>query len=201
MRHILKLLAFPLLFLFLGCSTTAPAISEYRISTDLTTKVFTQSGCKKESLKIAQAFSSSDLMTQSMSYGQGSFKQFRFSQAQWAQSPNRAITSELLSYITAINLFKNVQISKSRSKTGFLLETNIEDFMQYFSEDEKESYVKIVISLTLIDTQANSVLHSTSLSKQVKVNSVNAEGGVRALNQALNEVVVESGEWLGGICK
>ena len=196
----LKLLIVPLLFLFAGCSTTAPAISEYRINANLKAKEFSQTGCKDNSLKIAQAFSSSDLMIQSMSYGEGDFKQFQFSESQWADSPNRAITSEILSYIKKTKLFKNVQTSKSRSKNRFLLEINIEDFMQYFSEDTKNSYVKVVIALTLIDTKTNDVLSTETFTKRVEVENINAEGGVKSLNKALNDVIAESGEWLGRVC-
>ena len=187
--------------MFLGCSTTAPAVSEYRISTDLSAKEFTQSGCKEHSLKIAQAFSSSNLMTQNMSYGEGAFKQYVFSESQWAKSPNRSVTSELLSYINSSHLFKNVQISKSRSRNGLLLETNIVEFMQYFSEDEKSSHAKASIVLTLIDTKSNAVVATKSFSSRVEVESMNAEGGVVALNAALKSVIIESGEWLGDVCK
>ena len=191
----------PLLYIFTACSTTVPAISEYRINTNLTTKEFTQHGCKDNSLKIAQAFSSSNLMTQSMRYGEGDFKQYTFRESQWAESPNRAITSEFLAYIKNSNLFKNVQISKSRSKNGLLLETNIVDFMQYFSADEKSSYSNVSIVLTLIDTKSNSVLATQSFSSRVEAKELSAEGGVVALNAALKSVVIEGGEWLAGVCK
>ena len=189
------------MFLFLGCSTKTPVVSEYRINTEIKTKEFMQTGCKEKSLKIAQAFSSSDLMTRSMNYAQGDVKRFRFTQSQWAESPNRGITSELLLYTKATKLFKNVQISKSRSRNGMLLETNIVDFMQYFSEDSKESHVNVSLSLTLIDTVSNTVVSTRTFVKKMKVDTVNAEGGVRVLNEALEDVVVECGEWLAGICK
>jgi len=191
----------PLIYIFLGCSTTVPAISEYRIDTNLSAKTFNQKLCKEKSLKIAQAFSSSTLMTQSMSYGEGDFKQYTFRESQWAESPNRAVTSEILSYIDSSNLFKNVQISKSRSKNTLLLETNIADFMQYFSADEKSSYSNVSIVLTLIDTKSNRVLASKSFSSRVEVKELSAEGGVVALNKALRSVVVESAEWLSDICQ
>ena len=191
----------PLIYIFLGCSTTVPAISEYKIKTDVIAKQFPQSGCKKESLKIAQAFSSSNLMTRSMGYGQGDYKQFSFSESQWAESPNRTVTSEILAYVNETGLFNNVQTSKSRSENGLLLETNIEEFMQYFSEDAKESYVNVVITLTLIDTKTNKVLSAKSFDRKVEVSTMNAEGGVIALNKALNDVIVQSGEWLGSVCK
>lgn len=198
-----KLLLIALItFLFAGCSTSTPAVSEYRINIEPSSSyLFTQTGCKEQSLKVAQAFSSTSLMTQDMNYGEGAHKQYTFTQSQWAESPNRAISAEILEYIKSTELFKNVQISKSRSKNGLLLETNIEDFMQYFSADEKESFVQVRINLTLIDVKTSRVLATKTFDSRVEVESINAEAGVQHLNIALKSILDESGEWLGEVCK
>jgi len=188
-------------FLFIGCSTTTPAISEYRINVKPTSSAFTQTGCKEKSLKVAQAFSSTSLMTHDMNYGQGTHKQYKFTQSQWAESPNRAISTEIVEYLKSTKLFKNVQISKSRSKNGLILETNIEDFMQYFSEDEKESFVSVRINFTLIDVKTSRVLATQTFESNIKVDSINAEAGVENLNIALEKVLNNSGKWLSEVCK
>jgi len=188
-------------FLLVGCSTTTPAVSEYRINVESLPLVSTQTGCKKESLKIAQAFSASSLMTHAMNYGQGTHKQYKFTQSQWAESPNRAISAKLAEYLKSTKLFKNVQISKSRSKNGLLLETNIEDFMQYFSEDEKESFVNVRINLTLIDIESSKVIATKTFESQMNVESVNADAGVQNLNIALENVLKSSTQWLNEVCK
>ena len=188
-------------FLFIGCSTTTPAISEYRINVKSTTSAFTQMGCKEDSLKVAQAFSASSLMTHDMNYGQGMHKQYKFTQSQWAESPNRAITTEIVEYLKSTKLFKNVQISKSRSKNGLILETNIEDFMQYFSEDEKESFVSVRINLTLIDVKTSKVLATKTFESKIEVDGINADTGVKNLNIVLEKVLNSSGKWLSEVCK
>lgn len=197
----IKLLLIGLAILISGCSTSTPAVAEYRINVEPSSTEFTVEGCKKKSLKIAQAFSSSSLMTLDMKYGQGNHKQYTFTQSQWAESPNRAITAEVLEYIKSTKLFKNVQISKSRSKNGLLLETNIEDFMQYFSEDEKESFVGVSINLTLIDVKTSKVLATKTFKSKIKVSDLNAGTGVKYLNSALKNVLDESGVWLSEVCK
>ncbi|MEA3370865.1 MAG: ABC-type transport auxiliary lipoprotein family protein [Campylobacterota bacterium] len=188
-------------FLFIGCSTTVPAVAEYRINTLSPDTAFNESGCKKQSLKIAQAFSSSSLMSNKMSYGLGTHKQYKFTESQWAESPNRAISAAVLEYVKSTELFNSVQISKSRSKNGLLMETNIEEFMQYFSADEKESLVRAKINLTLIDAQASKVLASKTFTSEVEVEELNADKGVIALNRALQNILEESGEWLSGVCR
>ena len=200
MSYKLLLIAF-ITFLFVGCSTTIPAVSEYRINIASSPSVFAQTGCKEQSLKIAQAFSSSSLMTQNMSYGQGNHKQYAFTQSQWAESPNRAISTEILEYVRSTKLFKNVQISKSRTVNGLLLETNIDDFMQYFSEDEKESFVLVRINLTLIDVKTSKVIATKTFYSRMEVDNINADDGVKNLNIALKNVLDESAEWFGEICK
>lgn len=197
----IKLLLIGLAILISGCSTSIPAVAEYRINVEPSSTEFTVEGCKKKSLKIAQAFSSSSLMTLDMKYGQGNHKQYTFTQSQWAESPNRAITAEVLEYIKSTKLFKNVQISKSRSKNGLLLETNIEDFMQYFSEDEKESFVGVSINLTLIDVKTSKVLATKTFKSKIKVSDLNAGTGVKYLNSALKNVLDDSGVWLSEVCK
>jgi len=188
-------------FLLVGCSTTTPAVSEYRINVETMPSAFTQTGCKEDSLKIAQAFSSTSLMTHDMNYGQGTHKQYTFTQSQWAESPNRAISAEILEYIKSTKLFKNVQISKSRSKNGLVLETNIEDFMQYFSDDEKESFVQVRINLTLIDVKTSKVLATKTFESKIEVDSINSDAGVKQLNIALENVLKSSGEWFSEVCE
>jgi len=190
-----------IIFLFVGCSTTTPAVSEYRINVESTASTFTQTGCQEESLKVAQAFSPTSLMTHEMNYGQGSYKQYKFTQSQWAESPNRAISAEIVEHIKSTKLFKNVQISKSRSKNGLLLETNIEDFMQYFSEDEQESFVSVRISLTLIDVETSKVVATKTFKSKIEVDSIDADAGVKHLNIALENILKSSGEWLSEVCR
>jgi cholesterol transport system auxiliary component len=187
-------------FLLSGCTTTKPSITEYRV----VAKTFKAQGvvdsCKEKSLKIAQAFSSSSLMSLKMDYVQEESKIFSYSQARWNESPNHSVTMEILKEIRDSKLFKNVQISKSRSKNSWILETNIEDFLQYYSDDLKESYSNVVIILTLIDSKSNNVISTKTFSSKIKSETLNAEGGVKALNIALSSILEQNIEWLNGVC-
>ncbi|MFA6191640.1 MAG: ABC-type transport auxiliary lipoprotein family protein [Sulfurimonas sp.] len=189
------------ILLFSGCSTMHPSKSEYRLNSNMPTKILSQAGCANKSLKVAEAFSSSTLMALDMNYVQGINKQFAYSQAQWSISPNHAITDKLLELIRDANLFKSVQVSKSRSKNDLILETNIEDFMQYYSEDFRESYSNVVITLTLIDATTNSVVSTKTFSSKVAAKSLDSEGGVIALDSALYDVLSQINEWFSKVCK
>ncbi|MCK4973694.1 MAG: membrane integrity-associated transporter subunit PqiC [Sulfurimonas sp.] len=197
MKKILILLSIVLLS---GCVTTKPSITEYRVVAKTSKAQSVVDGCKEKSLKIAQAFSSSSLMSLKMDYVQEESKIFSYSQAHWNESPNHSVTKEILKKIRDSKLFKNVQISRSRSKNSWILETNIEDFLQYYSEGLKDSFAKVIISLTLIDSKTNSVIATKTFNSKVNTNTLDAEGGVEALNKALSDILTQNIEWLNGVC-
>lgn len=189
-----------IIYFLSACTVVTPHISEYIIDPVLEKNNYV-SVCNKHSLKVLQSFSSSSLMSTQMYYVLGDYKRDTFTQSQWAESPNRAITNRIVSMLQSSKIFATVQVSKSRTKSDLFLETNIEDFTQYFSINEKKSYVKAVITMTLINAKTKNILDSKTFEKQVITKSIDAEGGVVALNRALLEILVESKQWLAGACK
>lgn len=184
-----------------GCITTkVPSKSEYRINTNVVTPKSDAKNCKDVSMKIAQAFSPSALMSNSMMYAQGNFKQYKYSQALWAQTPNSIVSAKFLKLIRESKLFKSVQTSKSRSNNDLLLEINIEDFMQYFDEKSTLSYANISLSLTIIDMKSNKVMASKLFTSKVATKTLNAQGGVDALSSALNNILQDTNIWMNGVC-
>jgi len=198
MRYILLVFS---LVVFLGCSRVAPSVTEYKIVTDINTKTLNAKSCRDKSLKVAQAFSSSSLMSQQMNYTKGLTKQYRYSQAEWSESPNLAISAEFLKHIQKADIFKSVLSSKSRSKSDMILEINIEDFMQYFSEDESRSYVNVALTLSLLDRKNSQVLATKNFRLTSDVEVLNADGGVQMLNKTLQKTLQQSMGWLDGVCK
>lgn len=187
--------------LFAGCSTVVPPKVEFRVNPKMPQKKLGAMSCKDNSLKIAQAFSPSSLMSQDMNYALGSEKQYIYSKSQWASTPNRAITNMYLKLLREADVFNSVQVSKSRSRSDYVLEINIEDFMQYFSEDSSSSHAKVLITLSFIDTGSSTVFATKTFSSEVEVESLDAQGGVEALNSALGNVLVQSNEWFGEVCR
>ena len=186
---------------FVSCTTIQPHIEEYRISPQLHLETSKAQKCSNKSLKVGQTFSSNLLMSMDMNYGVGTYKLNSFNQSQWALSPNRAINAEIAKILRESNLFKNVQISKSRSKTDYYLESNIEDFMQYFSEDEKSSFVNVRISMSLIERKTGEVIATKIFSKRLQTKELNAASGVEELNRALKDVLSESALWFDELCQ
>ncbi len=189
------------LILLGGCSTTHPSVTEFRIQTQVAKHDTSSKECSQKSLKVAQTFSPASLMSLDMSYAVGGNKQFLYTQSQWSMPPNKAVSAEVLKHIREHKLFKNVQVSQSRSTSDLVLETNIEDFMQYFNADKTESYANVVVSFSLIDFKSAKVLDTQTFSSKIKVKSLDAQGGTQALNEALTDIIAQSVIWLDGICK
>ena len=184
-----------------ACSFKEPYKKQYTL--DVQTEAPTQRGmmCQDKSLKVSQAFSSNRLMDRQMSYIEGAYREYAFSESEWAQSPNSIITQKLISSIRQSGLFKSVEGYKSRSKSDYLLESTIEEFVQYYSEDAKHSYVKAVMHFVLIDAKSSEVISSKSLSKKIELQSLKADEGVSALSKALSEIFKEKNIWLSEECR
>ena len=198
MRELLIILG----LLLSGCATVKPTITDYKIFTKTVQNSNSSSnGCKDKSLKIAQAFSPSSLMSLNMDYMESDNRVFSYSQSQWQESPNDAITFELLKNIRSAGIFSSVEASKSRSKSSWILETNIEEFLQFYTKDMKSSYVNVAVTLTIIDTKTNSVVSTKTFSSKADAKTLDAQGGVEALSAALSEVISQNIEWLERVCK
>jgi cholesterol transport system auxiliary component len=189
-------------FLLVGCSSVEPIVVEYKISTpSLESQNGLSRGCVDKSLRVSQAFGSSSLMSSKMKYIEDNHKIYAYSQAEWVNSPNQEVSAQLVKVLRESKLFKSIQNSKSRSISDFILETNIDDFMQYYSKDLKNSYANVAITLSLIDAKSNRVVASESFAKRVDVQSLDALGGVEGLNSALDSVLHESIIFLNGACQ
>jgi len=197
----MKLISIIIIFILSGCTTVKLSITEYKIVVDSPNIKSNVDGCRDKSLKISQAFSSNSLMSLKMDYAQDKSKIFSYSQAHWSESPNHSITMNLLKEIRDSGFFKNVQISKSISRNNWILEINIEDFLQYYSEDLKKSFAKVAINLTLIDSKNNTIIATKTFVSKVDVKTLNADGGVEALSSAFSNILTQNLEWLNEVCK
>lgn len=190
-----------LLFFITGCTVKTAPITEYKINTNVQNTNVQKSKYIDKSLKVSQAFSSNSLMTLKMNYIQGTTKKYYYNESQWSQSPNKAVTKQMIKMLREAKLFSSVQVAKSRSKSDLILEIYVEDFMQYYNEDLTKSYVNIAMTLTLIDSKNNQVIASKAFDSKSQTKSLDAKGGVDALNKALENILEKNANWLGEISK
>ncbi len=191
-----------ILIVFLaGCTVTKPHISEYTLAPMLQKQEYISKSCKEKSLKIGQVFSSNSLMSHKMKYITDKYQESVFTQSEWARSPNRLISDELIKGIRSSGLFANVSSFKSRAKTDLLLETHVEKFIQYFEQESEKSYVEVVITLNLINTKKSKSISHATFNSKLDTLSVDAKGGVVALNSALSNVLLKTNDWLEDVCR
>ncbi|MBL0707673.1 MAG: membrane integrity-associated transporter subunit PqiC [Sulfurimonas sp.] len=198
----IKIFVFSFVLIVLsGCMITKSPVAQYQLSVEPLSEIDTSSGCKDKSLKVSQAFSSSSLMSLDMNYIEDKNKIYSYSQSQWNDSVNQEVTSHILKVLRTSKLFKNTQNSKSRSRSDLILEINIIEFMQYFTDESKKSYVNIEISITLIDEKTAQVVATSSFSSKKKVDTLDASGGVIAFDEALRDILTQGVNFLNRICR
>lgn len=198
MRFILVIF---LVFMFFGCATKLPIATKYKIDSETEIQKIQNSKCSKESLKVLQSFSSSMLMSKKMYYVEDGNKIYPYAEALWANTPNRIVSNELFKMLRESNLFNAVIDSKSRTNTSWVLESKVEDFMQYYENNLSSSYVKVTVDLTLIDSKTLQVVATKVFKSKIKVRTLNAEGGVEAFNIALIEILNDSSLWMVKQCQ
>jgi cholesterol transport system auxiliary component len=140
-------------------------------------------------------------MTQRLYYGVGQYKQFAYTQAAWSDTPQKKIGDLYVALLREREIFQSVHSYRSNVLTDRTLEIVVDDFMQYYDEDYKNSHAKVGLTLTLIDTAAKKPLATKSFKARKQAPSLDAQGGVDALNEALQEVMEASALWLEGECK
>ncbi len=188
------------IILLTGCAVKQPYITEYKIETEKFSKTPTSQLCKGKTLKVNLAFSDNTLMGTKMNYIVGKHKQYSFSKARWNIPVNQIVTSHLTDMIDQLDLFKSVQSYKSITNDDYVLQTDIKDFRQYFSEDLRSSYGKAVLHISLIDKQSNTILDSKTFSSVIPSETLDSYGGVRSLNKAFVNILNEASFWLKDIC-
>jgi len=186
------------LFFVSGCATKTPAVTQYALV--LQGDKYTQtSSCKGESLKVLKSFSDTTLMDTKMYYASG-LEVNNYHQSQWVRSPNTMVSEMLLQNIRNAHLFQSVVGYNSRVQTKYVLESRLDEFMQYFSNDMKRSYVVVQLSLALVRKEGLDLVKAKTFRTKVDVTTLNASGGVQALEGAMQKVMHEVVIWLSGAC-
>ncbi len=184
-----------------GCTVTQPYVLEYKIAPKTSKKISDAKMCKAKSLKVAQVFGRPQLMSQSMHYSKGKYEEYTFTESKWSTTPAVAISASLVESIRSQNIFSSVSSARSRSRSDFILESNVEEFMQYFNSENNSSSARVAVDMSLIDTKHNKIIKSKKFTKELSVETLDAHAGVNALNSALSGILDESNVWLEGICE
>ncbi len=197
----MKIILVLLSMFFTACTVATPHVSEYTLEPLVKHEEYIAKSCKEKSLKVGKVFSSNTLMSHKMNYIASEYEVSAFTQSKWSRTPNRAISDELVKSIRSSEIFTNISTYKSRAKSDLLLEAHVEKFIQYFDTVNDKSYVEVHLTLNLLSTKDSTSMAHATFSTKVDTGSVNARGGVVALNIALSKILLETNIWLNGVCK
>lgn len=196
-----KILFYTAFLLFVsGCSVTTPSVTEYRIDpkVEITGK---QGSCAKRSIEITPLFVNNSLNNTTMRYGIGAYQEYAFTQSAWADAPSKMIANKLANVLENSGLFHGVYSYKSAHQGDLVLELSVNTFIQSFDEKQEHSQAKLDISMNLFDKKSAQLIAAKKFTKVIQTKTLDASGGVGALNLALGETLLESVDWLAKRCQ
>lgn len=179
-----------------GCSSVEPTAKEYILSPKTEVAQTQQSRFADAVVRVAQPYGPESLFSQNMYYVEDNLQQYYYSASQWAESPKSMITQKILQMLRETKVFGFVLSPASKVATEYLLETRVDNFKQYFQKRDRESYVIVSITFTLSNARKHTVVMSKTFHVKQEVTQLNAEGGVKALNEALKRVLDEAAVWI-----
>ena len=192
-----------LAFLGTGCSfqTTVPAKNEYRLDVKTLREVYSSKECQTKVLQVVNIDSYDPVQSRGIYYAIGDYELFTYSKSNWQGIPSKAIKNALITALRQSGIFKDAASNRSNVQADLVLEYSVEDFMQYFTTDLKESKVTVKIHFSLLDAKNSKLLASNTIEQTLPSDTLDAIGGVKALSRALGEVLKENTTWLDTTCK
>lgn len=148
-----------------------------------------------KTLKISLPKSTKEIRKNKILYAKTMHQREAYAYSRWSDTPNHMIEHFLVTLLNQKELFKAVIPSTSEAKAEWILESTIEDFYHSFNK-ENQSFGVVKIRFFLINQKDKKVISKHFFSAKVPAPSLNAEGGVKALNTALLQIGNELISWL-----
>ena len=197
-QHIL--ISFILSVILGGCVTVStPAIDVYTIDTTCEANNSTQRKTKSPKiLKVLEPRSSTSIASQHILYQKNEFTQNPYAYSAWNDAPNKMLGSLFLSCISKNSIFTAVLPSRSKGKSDFLLESMLLDFYHNVNIDgSSEGRVRIVFYL--IEKKNGRVIATKEFFSKVDSNTLDAKGGVKALNDSSKSIALTLTQWISSL--
>lgn len=183
-----------------GCATyIAPATSSYTINTSCAaTTSSSEMARSPRILKIAIPESTASISSRDILYQEGTFAQNPYAHSRWNETPDRMLHNLFLSCLGNSPVFTTVLPSYSKGKADYLLESTLLEFYHYINGDGS-SEGRVRIMFYLIATTTGQVVASTEFTSAIGARSLDARGGVGALNEASSTIAAHLTQWLSSL--
>lgn len=183
-----------------GCAiNTVPAIDSYTINISCEMDRSSEPMVKlSKVLKISIPKSTTAIMSQDILYQEKEFIQNPYAHSRWSDSPNKMLASLFLFCVNKNSVFKSVLPSYSKGKADFLLESTLLEFYHHVNPDGS-SEGRVRAGFYLIESQSGEVVAINEFYSKVDAETLDAKGGVRALNEASKLVAISLTQWLSSL--
>lgn len=185
--------------IFFGCSTiTTPPITRYTLLQDSST---THSSAQTSyTLKLSNTKAPYSLSSKSLLYLKDPQEIGAYLYSQWNDAPSALIDAYIATSLAESQLFTTLLPKSSTLQSDLLLESSLTSFYHRI-HDDKTSDGYIDITYVLIDQKTKKMVANKRFVITAPAPSLDAKGGVTALNVATHELSIQSIAWLTTIMK
>lgn len=183
-----------------GCATiTVPAMDSYTINISCATDKPSEKKAKfSKVLKVSIPKSTTAIMSRSILYQEKEFVQNPYAHSKWNDTPNKMLSSLFLSCLNKSSIFNAILPSYSKGKSDFLLESTLSEFYHHVNSDGS-SEGRVRIEFYLIEPENGRVIATNGFFSRISSKTLDAKGGVRALNDASQSVALRLSQWLSSL--
>jgi cholesterol transport system auxiliary component len=122
-----------------------------------------------------------------------------YSRAQWISAPPQLVL-RMLENTLSKGTWKAVIGPDSNESADLILHVQLLEFQQIFTAPDK-SYGALSARVTLSDNHTNRVIAQTEMDYKVPAPHADVDGGVEALNRAVNKLMASIPQWLAQAVK
>ena len=188
-----------LVFILAGCTTSIPPITNYTLMSQNTSSTHT-SAQTSYSLKLSGTKAPYSLSSKSLLYLKDPQEIGAYLYSQWNDTPSAMIDRYIATALDETQLFSTLLSKSSTLQSDLLLESSLSSFYHRIHED-KTSDGYLDITYVLIDQKSKKMVAHKRFVITVLSPTLDAQGGVTALNKATQELSNQSITWLTIIMK
>jgi len=185
-------------FLLFGCTATTPGVNEYTLLSSKTVQPTTVSLSSK-SLSVSLSKSIPSLSSKNLIYLRENGETGTYLYSRWSDTPTALLQRSLITSLYENALFASLSPSNSIAQADWVLESDLDAFYHRFAHTKSEGYIDI--TYRLIDTRTKRLLGSKRFSISSPAPTMDAAGGVDALQKATRELNAQSTQWLTTLIK
>ena len=185
-------------FMLFGCTATTPSVNEYTLLSSKTIQP-TTIPLSSKSLSVSLSKSIPSLSTKNLIYLRENGETGAYLYSRWNDTPTALIQRSLITSLYENALFTSLSSSNSLAQADWVLESDLDAFYHRFTHTKSEGYIDI--TYRLIDTRTKRLLGSKRFSISSPAPTMDATGGVDALQKATHELNTQCILWLTTLTK